>query len=64
MLRTTLVLLGTLAASALALIGCCGRPSAISDTWGFICSQISLETVIALPFKSIENGVMICALVP
>ncbi len=32
--------------------------------FGFIISQTSLETVMPLPFRSIENGVMICALVP
>ena len=31
---------------------------------GFISSQTALETVMALPFRSIENGVTMCALVP
>ena len=31
---------------------------------GFIASQTAFETVMALPFRSIENGVTICASVP
>ncbi len=45
--------------NASALMGCTGLPSSILGILGFICAQISFETVIPLPFKSIENGVMI-----
>ena len=36
----------------------------MSGTWGFISSQISLDTVMPLPFRSIEKGVMMWASVP
>ena len=50
--------------SVSALIGCTGLPPASFGICGFIIAQISLETVMALPLRSIENGVMMCALVP
>ena len=50
--------------SAAALIGCFTLPSASTSSCGFIIAQTSLETVMPLPFRSIEKGVTICALVP
>ena len=56
--------LSTTFLSAAALIGCTGLPSGPFGMNGFICSQIELATVMPLPFRSMENGVMTCALVP
>ena len=50
--------------SAAAEIGCTGLPSAPVGIPGFIRSQTAFETVMALPFRSIESGVTIWALVP
>ena len=46
-----------------ALIGCTGLPSFIGMK-GFICFQMSLETVMPLPFRSMLKAVMMGALVP
>ncbi len=39
-------------------------PSASVGRFGFIIAQTSFETVMPLPFRSIENGVMMWASVP
>ncbi len=47
-----------------ALIGCTGLPSAPAGISGFMIAQTSFDTVMPLPLRSIESGVMMCALVP
>ena len=46
------------------MIGWTGLPSGCFGMSGFISSQTALDTVMPLPLRSIENGVMMCALVP
>ncbi len=50
--------------SALALIGWAGLPSSRFGTLGRMASQTSLETVMALPFRSMLNAVTISDLLP